>query len=406
MAMSPSLKQMMSPRVSPSPYIWKNSNVDQPESPRVPTATSTSGLFLTAPYGVAGQTIAGKIEVQPNLKLDHHATQSLMLEILGLEGRAVGKLIATDVTNRLSMTGLFARLKLESLKIIFHFKVKLPDYLRGSYSDTISRVYYVIRGTKKNTSYDSGTIMVMEAPVNICANVGQATSGENSLYSYVMESNSVSSNCNYHSSGEYGFLDRLSSVLLKLRMKQKPCRTFKLMPVSSLCDVVSSTSISSLSWFEALSSGDKEYVVLGLQTEASIESSAGVETLVEMPIILVHPHSVDPPILVNVYKQAMSRSTFSELLKGTQDTNKSEESDVDDEEDACSPNFSIFHQQVSFPGLHPTELGTAEALTKRVLSETPRRIASQTYKVNIVDPGNLDAVFQEPIPESPLSLGR
>jgi hypothetical protein len=135
-------------------------------------------------------------------------------------------------------------------------------------------------------------------------------------------------------------------------------------------------------------------------------SDFSVETLVEMPIILVHPHSVDPPILVNVYKQAMSRSTFSELLKGTQDTNKSEESDVDDEEDSCSPNFSIFHKQVSFPGLHPNELGTTEALTKRVLSETPRRTASQTYKVNIVDPGNLDAVFQEPIPESPLSLRR
>jgi len=41
------------------------------------------------------------------------------------------------------------------------------------------------------------------------------------------------------------------------------------MPVSSLCNVVSSTSISSLGWFDGLGSGMKENVVLELQTMVS-----------------------------------------------------------------------------------------------------------------------------------------
>jgi hypothetical protein len=35
---------------------------------------------------MAGKTTTGRIQVPPNSKLDHHSAQSLILEIIGVEG--------------------------------------------------------------------------------------------------------------------------------------------------------------------------------------------------------------------------------------------------------------------------------------------------------------------------------
>jgi hypothetical protein len=139
--------------------------------------------------------------------------------------------------------------------------------------------------------------------------------------------------------------------------------------------------------------------------------SISVETMVEVPVTLVHPHSVEPPVPVNMYKQAISHSTFSKLMNRVFEEQHSDESESDDEDqpskgDEFKSNFSIFRQRASFTVLHPTELGPSETLIRATLSSTQLKRSSQTHRVSIVQHANANATLQESIPENPSSFGR
>jgi hypothetical protein len=84
--MSPNPTQIASPKVSPLPQGWKSSPIEQPVPPTNATMPSTRGIFLTTPCAMAGKTIAGRIQVPANTISDHHSAQSLILEIIGIEG--------------------------------------------------------------------------------------------------------------------------------------------------------------------------------------------------------------------------------------------------------------------------------------------------------------------------------
>lgn len=134
-----------------------------------------------------------------------------------------------------------------------------------------------------------------------------------------------------------------------------------------------------------------------------------VETMVEVPVTLVHPHSVEPPVPVNMYKQAISHSTFSKLMNRAFEEQHSDESESDDEPlkgDETKSNFSIFRQRASFTVLHPTDLGLSETLTRATLSSTQLKRSSQTHRVSIVQHANANPALQESIPESPSWFGR
>jgi hypothetical protein len=125
--------------------------------------------------------------------------------------------------------------------------------------------------------------------------------------------------------------------------------------------------------------------------------------MVEIPIILVHPQTVEPPIPVMACNPAMSKITFADLLRHTEE---SSESDNDEEEEAFSPKFSIFRQRASFSVLHPTELAPSETVTRSVSLSAPRRRASPTHKVNIMEPAIANVALHESIPENPSTLKR
>lgn len=161
-----------------------------------------------------------------------------------------------------------------------------------------------------------GGKVVIEEQVTVRASIGYMASREKSLYSHITESNSVSfakygggkaivqlsllrrmwasgssifctlqiSNqtevtvstntivtwdCSFAECNFYQLKD-IKLILLRRQNTYSNCsQSFQLMPVSSLCNVVSSTSISSLGWFDGLRSGMKENVVLELQTMVS-----------------------------------------------------------------------------------------------------------------------------------------
>lgn len=123
----------------------------------------------------------------------------------------------------------------------------------------------------------------------------------------------------------------------------------------------------------------------------------------EVPIVLVHPQTVEPPIPVMTCSPAVSTITFADLLKQTEN---SSESDTDEEAEAFSPKFSIFRQRASFSMLHPTELAPTGTVTRSVSLTSPKRRASQTHKVSIVEPAIANVALHESIPESPLTLKR
>lgn len=131
----------------------------------------------------------------------------------------------------------------------------------------------------------------------------------------------------------------------------------------------------------------------------------------QVPITLVHPHSVEPPMTVNMYKQAISHTTFSKLLNSAWDEQYSGESESDSEEeneknDEIKSQFSIFRQPASFTVLHPTDIGPSENLTRAALSSGQLKRASQTHKVNIVHPGIPDVALEEAVVENPSWFGR
>ncbi|KAI8584541.1 hypothetical protein K450DRAFT_284822 [Umbelopsis ramanniana AG] len=463
--LSSSPNQTASPRVSPLPQGWKNSPIEHPDPPIQSTMPSTRGIFITTPCAMAGKTIAGRIQVPPKTKLDHHSAQSLILEIIGVEGMAVMEVI--DITRRGRQThrhGFYKQgiddwtfcqnsLRGKS-KPWISFQLSLPDWLQGSYSDNISKVYYVIRGVKQTGRNGHGDLTVIEEEVIVRANIGNLASREKSLYSHLTENNSIdfskygegnvklqlSIQRRVWASGSPIFCSlqinnetevTLKDIKLILLRRQNTysnlSQSFQLMPVSSLCDVVSTTSISSLGWFNGLASGVKENVVLELQTmlqhitvkdhdlidvsyaiQASIETSKGmgefsIETLVEVPIILVHPQTVEPPIPVMTSNPATSNITFADLLRQTED---SSESDTDEEAEAFSPRFSIFRQRASFSMLHPTELVPAETVTRSVSLTAPKRRSSATHKVNIMEPAIANFALHESIPENHSMLKR
>jgi hypothetical protein len=53
---------------------------------------------------MAGKTTTGRIQVPPNSKLDHHSAQSLILEIIGVEGM----IFMTKNLSVIGMIGHFA----------------------------------------------------------------------------------------------------------------------------------------------------------------------------------------------------------------------------------------------------------------------------------------------------------
>ncbi|CAO3689023.1 unnamed protein product [Umbelopsis ramanniana] len=453
--MSPNPTHTASPIVSPLPQGWKSDPMEHPFPPIDSTMPSPRGIFLTTPCAMAGKTMAGRIQVPPNSKLDHHSAQSLILEIIGVEE-------VVDCARRGRKThrhGFYKQViddwtfchdsPRRKSKPCISFQLNLPEWLQGSYSDNLSRVYYVIRGIKQTGRNGFGDMAVIEEQVTVRASIGHLASIEKSLYSHIIESNSVdftkygggnakvqlslqrrvwasgsSIFCSLQISNQAEItLKDIKLILLRRQNTYSNCsQSFQLMPVSSLCNVVSSTSISSLGWFDGLGSGMKENVVLELQTmpqhitiknqllidvsyaiQASIETSEGTDTMVEVPIILVHPQTVEPPIPVITYNPAKSNITFADLLKHTED---SSESDNDEEAEAFSPKFSIFRQRASFSMLHPTELAPTKTVTRSISLTAPKRRSGQTHKVSIVEPATANVVLHDSIPESPSTLQR
>lgn len=132
-------------------------------------------------------------------------------------------------------------------------------------------------------------------------------------------------------------------------------------------------------------------------------SDFSTDTMVEVPIILVHPQTVEPPIPVMTCNPAKLNITFADLLKHTED---SSESDNDEEAEAFSPKFSIFRQRASFSMLHPTELAPTKTVTRSVSLIAPKRRSGQTHKVSVVEPAIANVVLHDSIPESPSTLKR
>ncbi|KAI9289851.1 hypothetical protein BC943DRAFT_376049 [Umbelopsis sp. AD052] len=444
----------VSPRVSPLPQGWKSGPMDHLDPAPTTLATpSTRRIFITTPCAMAGNTIAGRIQLPPNTKLDHLSAQSLILEIIGVE-----EVIDSTRRGRKTHRHGFYRQVIDDWTFCHNssrrkstpwisFQLNLPKWLQGSYSDECSRIYYVIRGIKQTGGNSHDGLTVIEEEVTVRANIGHLASREKSLYAHITESNSVNfSKCGegnvklqlslqrrVWASGSSIFcslqinnetevaLKDIKLILLRRQNTYSNCsQSFQLMPVSSLCDVVSSTSISSLGWFNGLASGIKENVVLELQTmiqditvkdhvlldvsyaiQASIETSESTETMVEIPIILVHPQTVEPPIPVITSNPTRPNITFADLLRHTE---VSSESDTDEEEEAFSPKFSIFRQRASFSMLHPTELAPAKTVTRSVSLTAPRRRSTATHKVSIMEPANF--ALHESIPETPSMLKR
>lgn len=104
--------------------------------------------------------------------------------------------------------------------------------------------------------------------------------------------------------------------------------------------------------------------------------------MVEIPITLVHPESVEPPVEVQPHRQMVTHSTFSDLLNRTfaqyedidsssySDSESDSDSDNSETEEIITPErrTSIFQQRASFSIYNPMDPEPSVTLRRTTLS--------------------------------------
>jgi hypothetical protein len=126
--------------------------------------------------------------------------------------------------------------------------------------------------------------------------------------------------------------------------------------------------------------------------------------MVEIPITLVHPVSVEPPVDAQPYRQMVTRSTFSDLLNRTcgdyDDSNSSSDSDMDEweTEEIITPEKgeSIFRQRASFSIFNTDDPEPSATLRRTTLScQELKQQTNISHRVTVVSATSGIACTQE-----------
>ncbi|KAG2227915.1 hypothetical protein INT45_002153 [Circinella minor] len=155
---------------------------------------------------------------------------------------------------------------------------------------------------------------------------------------------------------------KISSVKLELLRRQNTFSqtglsgSFGLMPVTSTCEVVARINASSFDWWQPIEQGLSDQVTLAIQSplidvsysiRVSISSTTSTDAVLEVPVILVHPVSMDPPPSNYLQgdnstetKDAYRRLCVDIFRETTPISNSSSESDVPSLESRGAKNTS------------------------------------------------------------------
>ncbi|CAM0140445.1 unnamed protein product [Umbelopsis sp. WA50703] len=380
---------------------------------------------------MAGSMLKGRIHFTSSTDHSFDAMRALHLEMIGIEEVIDDTQGAKKVHSR-----VFFQQEVEDWEYVdnhqhgvphISFRTTLPTWLGGSYHDLHSKVYYVIQGIKPSEIDNEGGNRILEKEVVVRAKADQLTEKDRELYTSVSADNSFSSS-------KYGGEHVSAKLSLQRRIWTSGSTIFCALHVSndtntlisdakSFSEVINSSSITSLGYLQGIRTGQCEDFILGLNTstdhltvksqmlvdvsyaiQASITSILGEELMVEIPITLVHPVSVEPPVDAQPYRQMVTRSTFSDLLNRTcgdyDDSNSSSDSDMDEweTEEIITPEKgeSIFRQRASFSIFNTDDPEPSATLRRTTLScQELKQQTNISHRVTVVSATSGIACTQE-----------
>ncbi|KAL9556351.1 hypothetical protein MBANPS3_001902 [Mucor bainieri] len=310
-------------------------------------------IYLKSPHVVASGELAGSIVIHGDTTLVHKI-KSIHLDLVGLE--AVNDSSKTNQKSHsfltlsvLQLTGseqvtpyhVSAKATEETNKIIVPFLVSLPSDLNGTYVDKKGSIQYYL---KSEIQWHADKPTLQKQAVTIYSNmVLKSLKDATDLYTPVMLNNKqiwkttreghvsietsmprsvwMSGAPIYVTVKIYNELlsDTVNDIKLELLRKQNTYSINhldqSLVPVTSSCETLVTTCLADLGWWKPLEPSSQDQVTLTIDTppnqvtvrnqklidvsfsiRLSVQSVQNPNTIVsDIPVMLVHPISMDPP---------------------------------------------------------------------------------------------------------------
>ncbi|KAG2190832.1 hypothetical protein INT46_004074 [Mucor plumbeus] len=309
-------------------------------------------IYLKSPHAIASGELAGSIVIHGDTTLVHKI-ESIKLDLVGLEdvndsNRSNYKSFLFLNLNILQLTGLEQVTPYQNVsstentnKIIVPFLVSLPSDLSGTYIDKKGTIQYYL---KSEIQWYNDKPTLQKQAITVYSNMAlKSLKDATALYTPVLLNNKQvwKTTKEGHVSVETSMprsvwisgapiyvtvkiqnntlKDTVNDIKLELLRKQNTYsinnEDQSLVPVTSSCENIVTISLADLGWWRPLEPASQDQVTLTIDTPSnqvtvrnqklidvsfsirlSIQSLLDVNTVVsEIPIMLVHPISMDPP---------------------------------------------------------------------------------------------------------------
>ncbi|KAL0089224.1 hypothetical protein F4703DRAFT_1973657 [Phycomyces blakesleeanus] len=319
-------------------------------------------IYLTSPYVVAGGQLTGTVIIKLNPsqpQMDYlEGLVSLQLNFYGVEAITdtahfspashTCQFLRQNVLSAVHSQIYPRHLSNNKQSLVIPFTAQLPVDLSGSYKDKKGMIrYYLERKPSQNPS--TYATLRAERPIELYSNSSLGTLGDAALYVPVVETRQVwrTPSCQescvnislalsrtlwVSGSPIYAVLktnneskQKITNVKIELLRRQNTFSqtgltgSFEFMPVTSTCEVIAQTSLASLDWWRATDESTSNQVTLVVEAppnqcsvknqtlidvsfalRLSLACPTSTDAVLETPVTLVHPISMDPP--PNIYE--------------------------------------------------------------------------------------------------------